>query len=95
MLATRRQRATFAVQILAGAARLATTLRQPHAVRRWALRAAFTVAAVSGLALFSWKAAAALTAGVAVLGWTLHGDDRARRLALLIRAFRNTSNRQR
>jgi hypothetical protein len=56
-------------------------------------------AGISGLALSSLETTAVAITGVlailAALGWTLRSDDRARRLALLIRALRNTTNRPR
>jgi HD domain len=92
-LPTRRERATFAVQIVLGVGRLATTLYQPAAAVRQAFGVVLTTAAAaSGLVAGGWRAAVALAATVlAVLAgllWVLGSDHRTRRLAELIRAAR-------
>jgi hypothetical protein len=98
VLPARRERVTFAAQIMLGTGRLAMTLHQPHPSSRRSCRTALaTVASASGLVPASWKTAAVIvTAAAAVLAAfvrILRSDDRTRRLARLIRAIRNTSTR--
>lgn len=95
VLPTRRERATFAVQIVLGIGRMATTLYQPAAAARRAFGIVLTAAvAASGLVVGGWRVAVALAAGVlavlAALLWVLRSDDRTRRLAELIRAARGS-----
>lgn len=94
-LATRRERVTFAAQIVLGIGRLAATLYQPETVIKRITRAVFAAAVTaSGLVIGGWKAVTALTAAVtavlAALIWVLHSDDRTIRFALLISALRHT-----
>lgn len=93
VLPTRRERLTFAVQIVLGIGRMATALYQPAAAVRRAFGVVLTAAAAaSGLVVGGWRAAVALAATViavlAALLWVLGSDDRTRRLAELIRAAR-------
>jgi hypothetical protein len=93
-LTSRRERAAFAVQTLLGVGRLTVTLYQPEAVLKRAFRAIFAAGVTaSGLFLGGWRAVAAVTATViavlAAITWVLHSDDRTRRFAQLITAFRN------
>ena len=93
VLPTRRERARFAVQIVAGIGRLAVTLYQPGALLRQVFSAVLTAAvAVSGLVAGGWRTAMAMAAAAAaVLGtltWVLRSDDRTRRLTELIHAVR-------
>jgi hypothetical protein len=95
VLSTRRERVTFAAQIVLGIGRLAITLYQPAAVLRRACSTVLAAAVTaSGLVMGGWKTAAAMAAAVvAVLTtsiWVLHSDDRTRRLTQLICALRNT-----
>jgi GTP pyrophosphokinase len=97
-LPTRRERVTFALQIITGVGRLAITLYQPGAILRRALSTVLAAAATaSGLALGGWKAAAAAAAAAtAVLGtliWILRSDDRTGCLIQLIHALRSTPPR--
>ena len=94
-LSTRRDRVTFAAQIVLGIGRLAITLYQPAAILRRACSTILAAAvAASGLAIGGWKTVAATAAAVvAILTtsiWVLHSDDRTRRLTQLICALRNT-----
>jgi HD domain len=93
VLATRRERITFAAQIVLGIGRLAVTLNQPGALLRQAFSAVLTAAvAASGLVVGGWKTAAAMAAAAAsvlsAVMWVLGSDDRTRRLAQLICALR-------
>jgi HD domain len=93
-LTSRRERAAFAVQTLLGVGRLTVTLYQPEAVLKRAFRAIFAAGVTaSGLFLGGWRAVAAVTATViavlAAITWVLRSDDRTRRFAQLITAFRN------
>lgn len=68
VLPTRRERARFAVQIVAGIGRLAVTLYQPGALLRQVFGAVLTAAvAASGLVAGGWRTAMA-AAAAAVLG---------------------------
>jgi hypothetical protein len=97
VLATRRERITFAAQIVLGIGRLAVTLYQPGALLRQAFSAVLTaVVAASGLVVGGWKAAAAMAAAVAPIlsaaVWILHSDDRTRRLCQLVCALRGVDH---
>jgi HD domain len=98
VLATRRERITFAVQIMLGIGRLAVTLYQPAAGLKRAFSAVLAAAVTaSGLIMAGWRAAAGVAtivlAALATLMWILHSDDRTSRFARLISAFRNTPPR--
>jgi hypothetical protein len=94
-LPTRRERASFVMQIMAGIGQLAITLYQPGAILRRALGTVLAAAATAtGLALGSWKTATTIAAAVAAilatLAWILRSDERTRRLIQLIHSLRNT-----
>jgi hypothetical protein len=99
VLSTRRERVTFAAQIVLGIARLAATLYRPAVSRMRAYRAVAAAAATaSELIMGGWRTVAALItavlAALAALVWVLHSDDRTRRLARLIHALRKTAGNE-
>ncbi len=100
VLRSRRERVTFAVQVVLGVGRMAVALYQPAAGLMRACSAVFAAAATaSGLIMGGWRAAVAVAATVlallATLMWILRSDDRTERLARLICAVRNTPPRAR
>jgi hypothetical protein len=96
-LSSRRERLTFAAQIVLGVGRLALTLYQPtNAGKR--IGSAVLAAAVAAAAFTAggWRATTALAATViavlTTLSWILTSDDRTARLSKLINVLRNTTS---